>query len=186
MPLAIDGAAPMTTTKMIAFSFSPNSTSAIGNHTIDGMVCSPVTSEDDRGAQHLDARHRAPPSAVPTTTASRKPTIARVSVAGRTSERVNCPLASRCQSSPRTRPGPGGCTPASSPVHTTTCQTNRPSPMAATFGQVADQTRGPARSVVGVGQLEGIEAGELAIDVAGIDDLRSSGHGGPPPRGDWR
>ena len=55
MPLAIEGAAPMTTTNVIAFSLSPNSTSAIGNHTIDGIVCSPVTREADRGAQHLDA-----------------------------------------------------------------------------------------------------------------------------------
>ena len=41
-PLAIDGAAPMTTTKMIALSLSLNSKSAAGNHATEGMVCSPV------------------------------------------------------------------------------------------------------------------------------------------------
>ena len=41
-PLAIDGAAPSTTTKMIALSLRPKSRIAAGNHATDGMVCSPV------------------------------------------------------------------------------------------------------------------------------------------------
>ncbi len=44
-PLAIDGAAPITTTNRIAPSLSSNSTIASGNHAIDGMVCRPVIIE---------------------------------------------------------------------------------------------------------------------------------------------
>ena len=41
-PLAMDGAAPMTTTNMIACSESWNSRIARGNQAIDGMVWMPV------------------------------------------------------------------------------------------------------------------------------------------------
>ena len=44
-PLAIDGAAPMTTTNRIAASVSLKSRMASGNQAIDGMVCRPVMSE---------------------------------------------------------------------------------------------------------------------------------------------
>ena len=44
-PLAIDGAAPSTTTNVIAPSDSWNSTMASGNQAIDGIVCRPVISE---------------------------------------------------------------------------------------------------------------------------------------------
>ena len=40
-PLAIDGAAPRTTTKRIAASVSLNSRIASGNQAIDGIVCRP-------------------------------------------------------------------------------------------------------------------------------------------------
>ncbi len=44
-PLAIDGAAPRMTTKVIASSVSLNSRIASGNQAIEGMVWSPVISE---------------------------------------------------------------------------------------------------------------------------------------------
>ena len=43
--MAIDGAAPSTTTNVIAPSDSLNSTMASGNQAIDGIVCRPVISE---------------------------------------------------------------------------------------------------------------------------------------------
>ena len=51
-PLAIDGAAPSTTTNMIARSESWNSRMASGNQAIDGMVWRPVMSEPTADPQH--------------------------------------------------------------------------------------------------------------------------------------
>ena len=44
-PLATEGAAPSTTTKVMAASLSLNSRMARGNQAIDGMVCKPVIIE---------------------------------------------------------------------------------------------------------------------------------------------
>ena len=44
-PLATDGAAPSTTTKVIADSLSLNSTMASGNQAMEGIVCRPVIIE---------------------------------------------------------------------------------------------------------------------------------------------
>jgi hypothetical protein len=67
-PLAIDGAAPMTTTKKIAPSLSWNSNSARGYHATDGMVWSPVIIEP-MAARSTGMRATAAPIAVPITIA---------------------------------------------------------------------------------------------------------------------
>ena len=50
-PLAIDGAAPSTTTNVIACSDSWNRRMASGNQAIDGIVCSPVIIEPTADAE---------------------------------------------------------------------------------------------------------------------------------------
>ena len=57
-PLAIDGAAPSTTTNMIAPSVSLNSRIASGNQAIDGMVCRPVISEPTADRSTRDCGHQ--------------------------------------------------------------------------------------------------------------------------------
>jgi hypothetical protein len=71
-PLAIDGAAPSTTTKKIAPSSSLNSRIASGNHATEGMVCSPVIIEPmaDRSTRF---RATSAPMIVPMTSANAKP-----------------------------------------------------------------------------------------------------------------
>ena len=44
-PLAMEGAAPITTTNVMACSVRPKRRMARGNQAIEGMVCSPVMSE---------------------------------------------------------------------------------------------------------------------------------------------
>ena len=57
IPLAIDGAAPSTTTKRIACSLELNSRMASGNHAIDGIVCRPVIIEPIAVRSTRDRRH---------------------------------------------------------------------------------------------------------------------------------
>jgi hypothetical protein len=67
-PLAIDGAAPMTTTNVIAPSDSLNRTMARGNQAIDGIVCSPVIIEPTARLA-IDDETITPPMATPTSRA---------------------------------------------------------------------------------------------------------------------
>ena len=64
-PLAIDGAAPRTTTNMIALSVSLNSRMASGNQAIDGIVCRPVISEPTAGPQDAGPGRRPGRSTTP-------------------------------------------------------------------------------------------------------------------------
>ncbi len=78
-PLAIDGAAPSTTTNVIASSVSLNSSTASGNHAIEGMVWRPMISEPV--AERMTAnRDTSTPMPTPMTTAMPKPQMARRSV----------------------------------------------------------------------------------------------------------
>src|SRR5687768_12993876 len=78
-PLAIDGAAPSTTTNVIALSDSLNSRIARGNHAIDGIVCSPVNNAPTATRNgRIDATNA--PTAPPTSTANPNPTAARRAV----------------------------------------------------------------------------------------------------------
>ncbi len=63
-PLAIDGAAPITTTKKIAPSLSLKMMIASGYHATDGMVCSPVII-DPIAARRIGIRATAAPSITP-------------------------------------------------------------------------------------------------------------------------
>jgi hypothetical protein len=78
-PLAIDGAAPSTTTNMIAVSLSLKSTMAAGNHATDGIVCSPVIIEPT-AARSTGIRETNAPTTLPITRAIAKPCTARPSV----------------------------------------------------------------------------------------------------------
>ena len=119
-------------------------------------------------------RDMAAPSAVPTMTASRKPTIARVRVAGSTSDRVNWPLDEQMpQLAQDAVPGRAGCTPASIPT------TPRPARWRGRARWLRPSAKRPTRrrarrgAVVGVGQLEGIQAGELACRSPPLRGCRS-------------
>ena len=70
MPLAIDGAAPRTTTNMMAPSPSLNTTMASGYHATDGIVCSPVII-DPTATRKTFTRAMASPTIEPITTATR-------------------------------------------------------------------------------------------------------------------
>ena len=67
-PLAIDGAAPITTTKKMAPSLSLKRRSASGNQATDGMVCKPVIM-DPIAARSTGMRATAAPMATPMTSA---------------------------------------------------------------------------------------------------------------------
>ena len=85
-PLAIDGAAPRTTTNRIARSDSWKIRIASGNQAIDGIVWRPVMS-DPNGPQGRDPATRLP-TTVPITIASAKPINARRMVMPRAVARV--------------------------------------------------------------------------------------------------
>ena len=76
MPLAIDGAAPSTTTNKMARSLSWNSTIASGTHATDGIVCRPVII-DPIAARSTGTRATAMPTTPPMTIDDPKPTAAR-------------------------------------------------------------------------------------------------------------
>ena len=78
-PLAMAGAAPSTTTKRIAVSEIWNSRMANGNHTIEGMLCSPVIS-DPTARRSTELCETASPTTVPTSVAAAKPMAARCMV----------------------------------------------------------------------------------------------------------
>ena len=80
MPLAIDGAAPSTTTNMIAPWPWLNRMIASGTHAIDGIVCRPVIIEPMRGAQHLARARPRCRRRAPMTIAIAKPDAPRCSV----------------------------------------------------------------------------------------------------------
>ena len=63
-PLAIDGAAPITTTKKMAPSLSWKSTSANGNQATEGMVWRPVIM-DPMAARSTGMRATAAPMTTP-------------------------------------------------------------------------------------------------------------------------
>ena len=63
-PFATDGAAPSTTTNMIAASDSPNRRIANGNQAIEGIVCSPVIN-DATAVRSTFQRTMARPMSVP-------------------------------------------------------------------------------------------------------------------------
>ena len=67
-PLAMAGAAPSTTTKMMAASLSLNSRMASGNQAIDGIVCRPVIIEPT-AARRSWLRATSAPSTTPMTSA---------------------------------------------------------------------------------------------------------------------
>ena len=71
-PLAIDGAAPSTTTNVIACSESLNRRIASGNQAIEGIVWSPVISEPTAERTTFDDATRAPRT-MPITSAAAKP-----------------------------------------------------------------------------------------------------------------
>ena len=70
------GAAPSTTTKKIAVSEIWNRRMANGNHTIEGMLCSPVIS-DPTARRSTELCATASPTTVPTRVAAAKPMAAR-------------------------------------------------------------------------------------------------------------
>ncbi len=135
-PLAIDGAAPSTTTKKIAPSPNLNSRIASGNHATDGMVCSPVISEPtaDRSTRLRATRA---PTIVPITRANAKPLNPRCSVVHAASMFV---LKFSTNESHTLR-GPGSTYSGFQPLHTTSCQTISASATASSFGHAAAQTR---------------------------------------------
>ena len=174
-PLAIDGAAPEHDHEQIAASFSPKSRIASGNQAIDGMVCRPVISDADGGAQHLRRATTASPSSAPMTSASAKPMKARRSVVA-----DGLPAArrlARCRRQSRRAPpaGPAGRSRAASRDHTTSCQTSRAMPMAASLGQAADQIRPAERGGRCVGQLQRVEARELVGQLRALGERSLGG-----------
>ena len=74
--MAIDGAAPSTTTKRIACSVSWNSRIASGNQAIDGIVCRPVISEP-MAIRRMRLRETWSPMIPPISSAAAKPMTAR-------------------------------------------------------------------------------------------------------------
>ena len=78
-PLAMAGAAPRTTTKVMAVSESLNSSTASGSQAMVGMVCRPVII-DPTPARRIRLRDTARPTATPMTTEMPYPTTARWSV----------------------------------------------------------------------------------------------------------
>ena len=103
-PLAIDGAAPMMTTKRIADSLCLNRISASGNHEIDGIVCNPVIIEPT-AVRRTRTRDTAIPINAPTTMARLNPTAARRNVTP--IARHVTPLPSSSPSRGNTVSGPG-------------------------------------------------------------------------------
>ena len=79
-PLAIDGAAPSTTTNVIASSVSLNSSTASGNHAIEGMVWRPMISEPTAERMTANARHEHADRRRRSRRRSPKPQMARRSV----------------------------------------------------------------------------------------------------------
>ena len=79
MPLAIDGAAPSTTTNMITPEPSWNRMIASGTHATDGIVCSPVIIEPIAARSTL-TRATAMPTAPPMRAATKKPMAPRFRV----------------------------------------------------------------------------------------------------------
>src|SRR5215218_1479880 len=146
-PLAIDGAAPSTTTKKIAPSPSLNSRIASGNHATDGIVWSPVIREPtaDRSTRLRATRA---PTIVPITRAKAKPLNPRCSVVHAASMFV---LKFSTNESHTLR-GPGRTYSGFQPLHTTSCQTTSTSATASSFGHAAAQMRaarlGPGGSTV--------------------------------------
>ena len=65
-PLAMAGAAPITTTKVMAVSDSLNSRTARGNQAMVGIVCRPVII-DPTPARRIRLRDTASPRATPMT-----------------------------------------------------------------------------------------------------------------------
>ena len=135
-PLAIDGAAPSTTTKKIAPSPSLNSRIASGNHATDGIVCSPVISEPiaDRSTR---LRATSAPTIVPITSANAKPLNPRWSVVHAASMLV----LKFATNESHTARGPGSTYSGFQPLHTTSCQTISTMATASSFGHAAAQMR---------------------------------------------
>jgi hypothetical protein len=75
-PLAMDGAAPKTMTKIMALSVTPYKIMASGNQAMDGMVCIAVIMEP-MADRTMVLRATSTPNANPTKTAKAKPTTAR-------------------------------------------------------------------------------------------------------------
>ena len=69
IPVATDGAAPITTTKSIEASDSLNKRIASGNHAIDGIVCRPVM-RDPVATRINRQRETTTPMTAPITTAA--------------------------------------------------------------------------------------------------------------------
>ena len=103
-PLAIDGAAPSTTTNVMAFSVSPKSRIAKGNQAIDGMVCRPVSIEPiaERSTREAET---AIPTVVPITSARVKPIRARTRVLPSACQNFGSPR--KATNWPPTSPGEG-------------------------------------------------------------------------------
>src|SRR5947209_12597419 len=135
MPLAIDGAAPRTTTNKIAFWLRLKSTSASGYHATDGIVWSPVIM-DPTPARRTRERATAMPRTPPITIASAKPTAAR----RRVTQAELLRSVRSCASWLTTVNGDGTMYSGFQPVHTTTCQAPKNSPTASSFGQAAAQS----------------------------------------------
>src|SRR6516225_9873797 len=138
MPLAIDGAAPRTTTNRIAFELRLNSTIASGYHATDGIVCKPVIIEPTP-ARKMRERDTAIPTTPPTTIATANPMTARCSVTH--AALVQLPRSWTNWSS--TVNGDGRMYCGFHPVQTITCQTPMNSPTATSFGHRADHTVRP-------------------------------------------
>ena len=104
-PFAIDGAAPSTTTNVMASSVSLNSSTASGNHAIEGMVWRPMISEPT--AERMMAnRDTSTPIPTPITTAIPKPQMARRSVTTIAVQSSGVPMSDARR--PRTWSGRGG------------------------------------------------------------------------------
>src|SRR5215212_5371999 len=137
-PFAMDGAAPSTTTNVIASSLILNSRSERGNQAIEGIVCNPVISEP-MAARRTANRETAIPMRPPMRIAKPNPQIPRRRVVPRAIQMF--PERTSSQSVRNTCSGPGSTCAGFQPDHTTVCQRARKMTIAMSFGQVAAQSR---------------------------------------------
>ena len=173
-PLAIDGAAPSTTTNRIASSVSLNRTIASGNHATDGIVCSPVIIEPTP-ARSTVTRATAMPTTPPITIASDEADDApRCSV---TQRRVRVSVAeSLDRAASNTVNGDGSDVLGLPADHTTTCQTP-------TNDRDGEQLR-PGRATRAARRSAAPARGARVVEPASRCRRGQcrDGHGGAPPR----
>ena len=187
-PLAIDGAAPSTTTNRIAPSVSWNSRIASGNHAIDGIVCRPVIIEPIAGAQDADPRDdRADDRA--DDDREGEALTARVAWWCRSPSTIVVEVA---RTACRTRRSAAGRTYSGfQPDHTTSCQRQKKMATASELGPVAAHDLRARATRLGVRSAQprarrAPRARRRSSAPAASGDVLSARHGGAPPRGAGR